>query len=79
MKMIPIRSSMLAAMGYDQSTETLVIQFQNGKLYRYNGVPSGTFVAVITDKESTGKAFNRLVKDRAFPFEKVEPDEVMGL
>jgi hypothetical protein len=66
-------------MGYDPSTETLVVQFQNGKLYRYNGVPSDTFVAVITDKASTGKALNRLVLDRAFPYTEVQPDEVMGL
>lgn len=66
-------------MGFDPSTETLVVQFQNGNLYRYSGVPSDTFVAVITDKESTGKAFTRLVKDRAFPYKKVEPEEVVGL
>ncbi len=54
-------------------------QFQNGKLYRYEGVPSETFVAVITDKESTGKAFTQLVKGRAFPYSEVKPDEVMGL
>jgi hypothetical protein len=57
----------------------MVVQFQNGKLYRYNGVPSDTFVAVITDKESTGKALNRLVKDRAFPYTEIKPEEVMGL
>ncbi len=66
-------------MGYDPSTETLVIQFQNGSIYRYSGVPSGTFISVITDKESQGKAFIKLIKNRAFPFVQVEPDEVMGL
>ena len=70
---------MLAAMGYDPSTETLVVQFQNGSIYRYNGVPSDTFVSIITNKESQGKSFNELIKNRAFPFKKVEPDEVMGL
>lgn len=66
-------------MGFDPSTETLVIQFQNGKLYRYSGVPSETFVALITAKESHGKAFAELIKSRAFPYTKVEPDEVLGL
>lgn len=79
MRLVPVQSSMLASLGYDQTTETMVVQFQNGSLYRYDGVPSGTFIAVITDKESQGKSFNRLIKNRAFPYERVEPDEVAGL
>lgn len=77
--MIPIRSKMLAAVGYDQGTETLIAQFNGGKLYRYSGVPPDTFIAVITDKESHGKAFIEKVKDVAFPYEEVEPKDVLGL
>lgn len=66
-------------MGYDPSTETLVVQFQSGDYYRYNGVPSDTFVAVITDKESYGKAFNTHIKNKAFPYTKITPEEVVGL
>lgn len=79
MRMIPIRSKMLAGLGYDPGTETLVAQFNGGKLYRYDGVPPDTFVAIITDKESHGKAFNEKVKNVAFPYEEVEPKDVLGL
>ncbi len=80
MKMIPIPgSSKLAAIGYDQDQEVLVAQFPNGALYRYNGVPPDSFVAVITNKESTGKAFNAHIERRGFPVEKVDAEAVLGI
>ncbi len=82
MRLIPIAgSSQLAQIGYDAAQEVLVAQFQGGegKLYRYSGVPESTFVAVITDKESTGKAFNAHVKNKAFPFEQVDAETVLGI
>lgn len=73
MKMIPIaRSSSIASMGYDEENEKLRVHFNSGKVYEYSGVDSGTFVAVITDKESTGKAFARLVKSKAFPYKELK-------
>lgn len=80
MRMIPIPgSSKLAAIGYDQSQEVLVAQFPNGALYRYNGVPSESFIAVVTDKESVGRAFHAHIENRSFPFSKVDAEEVLGL
>ena len=82
MKLIPIPdSSMLAAIGYDADQEVLVAQFQggDGALYRYNGVPSDSFIAVITNQESIGKAFNAHIKGHAFPYEKVDAEAVLGI
>jgi len=82
MRLIPIPgSSQIAALGYDADQEVLVAQFQGsgGALYRYTGVPSDAFVAVITSKESVGKAFNAHVKNKAFPYEKVEAEDVLNL
>jgi len=75
MRLLPIRSSMIATIGFDPSLEKLVVQFQNGKVYEYNGVPEGTFVAILTDEESHGKAFVRLVRSKAFPFKEVKLNE----
>jgi hypothetical protein len=78
--MIPIPgSSKLAAIGYDQSQEVLVAQFPNGALYRYNGVPPDSFVAVITNQDSIGKAFHAHIEGRDFPFERVDADAVLGI
>ncbi len=54
---------MLASIGYNPETETFVAQFNNGDFYSYQGVPSDAFVGVLTNSESPGRAFNRLVKD----------------
>ena len=79
MKMIPIPgSSMIASLGYKLGEEKLVVQFQNGKVYEYSGVDEGVFVAVITDEESTGKAFTRLVKDKAYPFTEISLAHAQG-
>lgn len=79
MRLLPLRSSMIANAGYDPATETLVIQFNNGGLYRYDGVPSDVFVSFITDEESHGKNFTEHIKSRSFPYKKIEPDELEGL
>ncbi len=33
-----VSSSNLSSVGYDESTETLEVQFQNGSVYQYHGV-----------------------------------------
>lgn len=71
---------MLASVGYDPTEEVMLVQFQKGGgVYKYNGVPAGVFVAVITDPESQGKAFNEHVKSKDFPFEKLSLKDVPGL
>ena len=39
MKRIPVTSSMVRSVGYDQSTQMLELQFTSGHIYRYAGVP----------------------------------------
>lgn len=67
---------MLGSVGYDPSAERLVVQFHNGSVYEYSGVPEGVFVAMLTDEESQGKAFNRLIKGAAFPVKQIKLDEI---
>ncbi len=59
----PVKSTMLATVGYSPETKTLVAQFSNGTFYRYEGVPSEAFVGVLTNQESHGRSFNQLVKE----------------
>ncbi|WP_273660229.1 KTSC domain-containing protein, partial [Pseudomonas aeruginosa] len=39
MERVQVGSSNLASIGYDPSTETLEIEFLNGRVYEYYGVP----------------------------------------
>lgn len=41
MKREPVASSNLAAVGYDEPSETLEVEFHNGAVYQYYNVPKG--------------------------------------
>jgi hypothetical protein len=46
--MQPVKSSNLAAVGYDEATQTLAVQFQRGTTYHYRGVPLDVFQKLLT-------------------------------
>jgi hypothetical protein len=43
MEMIPVSSSNIAAIGYEETQNTLVIEFNNGRAYEYYSVPQYVF------------------------------------
>jgi len=55
-ELTPVRSSNIAAVGYDSSTTTLYIQFRNGRLYAYAGVPLEIYYALMA-ASSKGRYF----------------------
>ncbi len=73
-------SSLLAAVGYDRPTLVFVAQFHNnGKFFRYEGVPPFIFIDVITNRASVGSAFTTFIKGGAYPFREITAEEVEGL
>lgn len=58
---VPVKSSNLAAVGYDPSTETLEVEFSSGKVYGYAGVPADV-AAAMTEAESVGSFFAKNVR-----------------
>jgi hypothetical protein len=73
-------STLLAAIGYNYDTGAFVAQFhRNGQFFVYGGVTGDEFIKVITDPESQGKAFNRLIKGGDHPYSEVTAEEVEGL
>lgn len=44
-EMRPVKSSNLAEVGYDASTETLKVKFKSGLTYTYSGVPYTVYYA----------------------------------
>lgn len=43
----PIRSTSLKAVGYEATTLTLEIEYRNGSLVRYTGVPEAMYQALL--------------------------------
>jgi hypothetical protein len=63
MKMSPVSSSNLSAVGYDEHEKWLVVEFKDGGMYRYLQVPAPIFQAFM-DAPSKGAYFSRSIKDR---------------
>ena len=66
----PVISESIAAIGYDDDTETLEVEFVTGSVYRYRGVNQDVFED-FRQAPSKGAFFNRHIKD-AYPWEQVE-------
>lgn len=61
MKMVPVSSSNLSAVGYDSSTQTLRIEFHNGT-YDYYNVPSSIHSGLM-NATSKGQYHHQYIKN----------------
>ena len=61
MDRIPVDSSNLASVGYDQESGTLEIEFHSGRVYRYTGVPRYLYEGLM-QAPSKGRFFNSEIK-----------------
>lgn len=66
----PVSSSLVAAIGYDEESETLEVEFVSGAVYRYRGIEPDVNEA-FRAAASKGAFFNRHIKG-AYPWEQVE-------
>jgi KTSC domain len=62
MRREPVRSSVIAAVGYDGATAELEVQFHSGDVYRYYAVPPSVHRALL-EADSPGAYFNRHISD----------------
>lgn len=62
-KMIEVKSSNIAKVGYDQTKKVLSIQFESGKTYNYTAVPANVVLDLLF-AESIGKYFNTEIKNK---------------
>jgi len=58
-----VTSSNIASIGYDDSTQTLEIEFHSGGIYQYRNVPSAIYEGIMR-AGSHGKYFHEYIKDR---------------
>ena len=66
----PVSSGSIAAIGYDDDTETLEVEFVSGAVYRYRGVSQDVFED-FRQAPSKGAFFNQHIRD-AYPWEQLE-------
>lgn len=69
-EMIPVSSSNVAAIGYDERNQYLYVAFLNNSLYIYKGVPIGEFEG-LKMAPSVGSYLHRNIKN-LYPYERLE-------
>lgn len=69
MKLIPVDSSMISAVGYDPATQTLEVLFNSGKTYVYSGVPQEIYDELMA-ADSKGSTMRAAIID-VYPYSQV--------
>lgn len=70
MNRTPVESSNLASVGYDESSQTLEIEFNHGGIYQYFNVPILVYQGLMA-AGSHGQYFDRKIKKADYRYEKV--------
>lgn len=61
MKLKPVTSSSISAIGYDPESRTLHVEFQSGRAYHYKGVSPEEHDALMNAK-SIGAHFSKFIR-----------------
>lgn len=65
-----VESSNLKSVGYDPDTETLEIEFRNGSVYRYAGVPQAIYEGLMAAR-SKGSYHSQHIRN-AYSYKRVK-------
>lgn len=69
MERVPVQSSNIASIGYDQDIEILEVEFLDGSIYEYKGVTEFVYNELMS-ASSHGTYLNREIA-RNYPYEKI--------
>jgi hypothetical protein len=73
----PVKSSYIAAIGYDAEKKVLEVEFKTGMAYRYFDVHQAVYDDLLAANQSADGSVGKLFSSirGAFAFERVEPEE----
>lgn len=54
MELVPVESSMISAIGYDESTSEMEAHFHDGAIWRYRQVPREVYAALLASSSKGG-------------------------
>jgi CHASE1-domain containing sensor protein len=70
MQRTPVSSSNLRSVGYDLTSNTLEIEFRNGRIYQYFHVPETMYLALM-QASSHGRYFDAYIKKGPYPYKRI--------
>lgn len=62
MNMVHVNSSAISAVGYDEQTRQMRIQFTSGRTYDFCGVPVSVYMGLMA-ASSKGQYYNSFIRD----------------
>jgi hypothetical protein len=65
-----VTSSNISSIGYDQSLQTLEVEFNDGSIYQYFNVPNYLYSGLM-NASSHGTYFNANIKNAGYGYSKV--------
>ena len=74
MERIPVKSSNVDSVGYEEGTKTLEVGFKSGGVYQYAGVEPQTHLDLM-GAESIGKFVSQNIVNAGFKSQKMDPEE----
>jgi hypothetical protein len=63
MKRVPVKSSTLVSVGYDEKGHVLEVEFKRAAVYQYLGVPNSLHEQLMS-APSKGKFFDQRIRER---------------
>lgn len=69
-EMIPVSSSNVSALGFDDTEQIVYVEFMNGSMYIYKGVSKNEFEGLL-NAPSIGSYLHRNFKN-FFPYERIQ-------
>ena len=67
---LPVASSNIDALAYEEPESTLLVKFRGGGIYRYEGVPLNVFES-LRSATSVGRAFKLLIKGGGYAYQRM--------
>jgi len=64
-----VASSNIRSVGYDPQTQTLEVEFMNGTIYQYYGVPENIYDQMMGE-QSKGRFLNTYIRNQ-YPYSRV--------
>jgi KTSC domain len=70
MQRTSVSSSNIAAIGYDAKQQVLEVEFLNGSVYQYSGIPESLYIGLM-NAASHGSYFDNHIKKVGFAYQKI--------
>ena len=70
MDRIPVSSTNLASVGYDEESSVLEVEFREAGIYQYFGVPAQVYAELMASS-SKGSCFNQVIKKAGYSYTRV--------